>query len=98
MNPLLKTALPSGQSSFWEEKAMVKKKSIYKPKIINGLLIEEKNIKVVDEYYLYNIPLKISCEGKEFYLPRKSNLIDGKEFTWWCQNARKIDKQNEENT
>ena len=57
-----------------------KKKNMYKPKIINGLLIEEKNIKVVDEYYLYNVPLKISYEGKEFYLPRKAHLIDGKEF------------------
>ena len=75
-----------------------KKKNIYKPKIINGLLIEEKNITVVDDYYLYNVPLKISYECKEFYLPRKAHLIDGKEFTWWCQNARKIDKQNEKNT
>jgi len=36
-----------------------------------------------------NVPIKINYEGKEFYVPGKNHLIDGNEFTWWCNNNRK---------
>ena len=39
--------------------------------------------------YIYNVPIRIKYENKELYIPRKTHLIDGTEFTWWCKYVRK---------